>query len=88
MLRPSRSSVDLSRYQWMLFCDLADGSFLAYKSDVRSRCPIVWVKDPQDFHGPCVAKGLDEFLRRALDSKGRLYFQEPEFTPSEHISLL
>jgi hypothetical protein len=73
---------------WTRFCDLADGSFLAFKFDDRDKLlPIVWVKDAQARHGEHVADTLEQFLLRALDSKGRPYFQEPGFTPGERIEL-
>ncbi|WPB78320.1 DUF4419 domain-containing protein [Archangium violaceum] len=74
---------------WTRFCDLADGGFLAFNFRLANRpqLPIFWVRDAQARHAERVADTLEQFLQRALDSKGRPYFQEPGFTLGERVGL-
>jgi WD40 repeat protein len=69
-----------TRFIWTRFCDLEDGSFLAFRLDRGGGqgLPIFWVKAAAR-ERVCVAKSLEQFLLRALDSEGRPYFQEPGF---------
>jgi uncharacterized protein DUF4419 len=88
-LRPSSRERQGGPSGWTRFCDLADGGFLAFNFGIaeRPQLPIFWVRDAQARHGERVADTLEQFLQRALDSKGRPYFQEPEFTPGAHVAL-
>ncbi|WP_375766135.1 DUF4419 domain-containing protein [Archangium gephyra] len=86
-LLPSSEAPFLCSRCWMRFCDLADGSFLAFWFEGGSRLPIIWVKNTQAPYGVCVAENLGEFLRRALNSKGRPYCYEPGFTPGQRMAL-
>ncbi|MFY0571763.1 DUF4419 domain-containing protein [Archangium lansingense] len=88
-LRPNSRETTSSPHGWTRFCDLADGSFLAFNFGLADRplLPIVWVKDYQARHGERVADSLEQFLLRALESGGRPYFQEPGLTPGERVEL-
>ncbi|WP_434345410.1 DUF4419 domain-containing protein [Myxococcus virescens] len=70
---------------WTRFCDVGEHGFLAYRFNQQQpgKLPLYWVESAQSRTGVCVAASLTEFLHKALNSQGRVYFQEPGFTPGE-----
>ncbi|MFP2964314.1 DUF4419 domain-containing protein [Myxococcus sp. 1LA] len=82
----SRSSAP---FGWTRFCDVGAQGFLVYRFDSsqRGKLPIYWVANTQERIAVCVAGSLEEFLNKALNSKGRVYFQEPGFTPGAREEL-
>lgn len=76
-------STDAYPHGWTRLCDVGEHGFLVYRFDRRQpgTLPLYWVESAQSRTGVCVADSLTEFIHKALNSQGRVYFQEPGFTP-------
>lgn len=70
--------------QWFTFCDVGDGNFVAFDAaSVRGRTCNVIDCFHETVHAPgqraVIARSFDEFVARALDSRGELYWLEDGF---------